>query len=135
MGSFYKGHSKSYHSLLDNIDEVKKHYNLSKNGFFGEKGKSKERFIRQIICDNPIIEATKFYNLLAYGGQENIIYKNTNKIIISYMKDGTIITLRTITSSQNSPAVEINIRKSNNHKNIKYQKIHFESENNNDTNK
>ena len=41
------------------------------------------------------------------------------------MKDGTIVSYREVSSSDGSPAVEINIRKSDEHGDIKYQKIHF----------
>ena len=124
MGTYYKGETKTYHSLLDNIVEVKKHYKINEKGFFGEKGKSTKRMIRQINCENPVDEATNFYNIISYGGIEKTIIKN-NKIKITLLKDGTIITLRIITSTIDSPSVEINIRDSKNHSNIKYQKIHF----------
>ena len=42
------------------------------------------------------------------------------------LKDGTIITYREITSTKDSPAVEINIKQSNDSGGIKNQKIHFE---------
>lgn len=41
------------------------------------------------------------------------------------MKDGTILSYREVSSSDGSPAVEINIRQSDDHSDIKYQKIHF----------
>lgn len=41
------------------------------------------------------------------------------------MRDGTIISYREISSSDGSPAVEINIKQSTDHADIKYQKIHF----------
>lgn len=41
------------------------------------------------------------------------------------MVDGTIITFRPISSSDGSPAVDINIKGSDNHGKLKAQKIHF----------
>ncbi len=41
------------------------------------------------------------------------------------MKDGTVISYRKITSSSNSPAVEIRFRKLDSKYGIKDQKIHF----------
>ena len=41
------------------------------------------------------------------------------------LKDGTIISFRAISSSDGTPVVEINIRKSNTHGDVKRQKIHF----------
>lgn len=45
--------------------------------------------------------------------------------MISRMKDGTVISYRKITSSSNSPAVEIRFRKLDSKYGIKDQKIHF----------
>ena len=41
------------------------------------------------------------------------------------MKDGSILSYREVSSSDGTPAVEINIKKSTDHGGIKYQKIHF----------
>lgn len=41
------------------------------------------------------------------------------------MSDGTIITYREVSSSDASPAVDINIKKSTNPSGVKSQKIHF----------
>ena len=50
---------------------------------------------------------------------------DNGKGVYTKMKDGSILSFREITSSADSPAVEINIRESNNYGDIKYQKIHF----------
>lgn len=41
------------------------------------------------------------------------------------MKDGSILSYREVSSSDGSPAVEINIKKSIDHGGIKNRKIHF----------
>ena len=41
------------------------------------------------------------------------------------MKDGSILSYRETSSSDGSPAVEINIKHSTDHGDVKYQKIHF----------
>lgn len=47
---------------------------------------------------------------------------------ITYMADGSIITFRPITKSDNYPAVNINISRSTDYGGIKTQKIHFGKE-------
>ena len=44
---------------------------------------------------------------------------------VAKMKDGTIISYREVTSSDGTPAVEINISNSNDPADVKKQKIHF----------
>ena len=44
------------------------------------------------------------------------------------MADGSIITWRSVSSSDGSPVVEINIKKSSHSGGLKEQKIHFEKE-------
>lgn len=44
---------------------------------------------------------------------------------VTKMRDGSIISYRPISSSDGSPAIDINIRKSRNSGGIKQQKIHF----------
>lgn len=124
MGTYYKGNTPTYRELLDNIKEITKDYPLNACGYFGEKGKSSNCQIRQIYCEDPIKEAQYFYDIIAFGGIETNI--PNNKGVRTKLKDGTVITYREVTSTKDSPAVEININKSNNHGNIKYQKIHFE---------
>jgi hypothetical protein len=124
MGTYYKGNTPTYREILDNIDNIIKDYPLNNCGYFGEKGKAGNCQIRQIYCNDPIKEAQKFYNIVAFGGIETNLQNNMG--VRTKLKDGTVITYREITSTKDSPAVEININKSNNHGNIKPQKIHFE---------
>ena len=50
---------------------------------------------------------------------------NNGKGVYTKMKDGSILSYREVSSSDGSPAVEINIKQSTDHGDIKYQKIHF----------
>lgn len=130
MGSFnYKGNTKSYNSISDNLQKTKDLYSFN-NGYFGIIGKSGQKDIRQINCLDPIYESKKFYDTLTNGGIEETI--SNGKGLKTIMKDGSIITYRIITSTDRSPAVDINIKNSNNTGGINRQKIHFEMEKNND---
>ena len=51
---------------------------------------------------------------------------SNGKGYITELKDGTIISYREVTSTEGSPAVEINIKKSTDTGGVKKQKIHFE---------
>jgi hypothetical protein len=73
--------------------------------------------------DNPIKTAKDFYDKASYGGIEKPLCDG--KGYYTKMKDGTILSFRMISTSDSSPAVEINIRKSNDYGDLKYQKIHF----------
>ena len=70
--------------------------------------------------------ARDFYEKIAKGGLEESL--SNGKGVSTRMKDGTVIVYREITSTPNSPAVEINIRKIKVNTKIKNQKIHFEKE-------
>lgn len=124
MGNFYKGNSPTYRSLRDNLSKVNKNYIQSVDGFFGEVGKAGVDEIRQIDVDDVISESKKFYDTIAYGGIETKLPKWNG--VRTELRDGTIIVYRVITSTPNSPAVEINVRKSNDNCGLKYHKIHFE---------
>ena len=67
--------------------------------------------------------AKDFYEKLTYGAIEKSLPNGKGKI--AKLKDGTIITYREISSSDGSPAVDINIKKSTNSNGVKQQKIHF----------
>lgn len=125
MGSYFKGGTNTYHSISDNIGHTAENYHYE-DGYFGKKGKSTITSNREIDCDNPLNEANKFYNFIANGGIETTL--ENGKGLSTKLKDGTVITYREITSTLNSPAVEINIKKSTDTGGIKKQKIHFEKE-------
>lgn len=116
----YVGRKQQFRSLDQNIDLTILKYPLS-NGYFGSKGSSFG--IREIHSRNHEETAKDFFNKIAKGG---ILDLQTIKGgVVSRMKDGTIISYRKVTSSNNSPAVEIRFRKLDSKYGIKDQKIHF----------
>lgn len=124
MGHGYKGNTGHYHSITENLPALTSQYKYS-NGYFGEKGIGRS-FVRNIQSDAPLNTAKDFYNKIAHGGIEKKM--SNGKGIYTKMKDGSIISFREISSSDGTPAVEINIRRSNEHGELKYQKIHFTKE-------
>lgn len=116
----YKGGTGSHHSIADNKDALTSKYPL-RNGYFGSKGSSSS--VRRIESEDPVSTATDFYEEAAKGGVE--IALDNGKGVKSEMANGTKITMRPVSSSDGSPAVDINISKSNDPAGIKQQKIHF----------
>lgn len=121
MGVSYKGGAPSYYSIKDNVNSLKKTFEYN-DGYFGKPGKNYN--IRVIYSKNPIEEGKKFYKKISYGGIEKDLTNGKGKI--THMVDGTIITFRLITKSNNYPGIDINISKSRDSCGIKMQKIHFE---------
>ena len=122
MGLGFKGDTGHHHTISENIDELKKDYQY-KNGYLGRKGQSSYESTRNINCKNPIDESKTFYDKLAHGGIESKL--PNGKGYMTEMSDGSIITFREYQSSDGSPVVDINIKKSTNTGGIKKQKIHF----------
>lgn len=125
MGTGFKGYSKYFRSIGQNILSASSVYEYS-NGRFGICSPSTGKKTRNIVSSNPLETATDFYNKIAYGGVEKT-YDN-GKMKITHMADGSIITWRSVSTSDGSPVVEINIKKSSHSGGIKEQKIHFEKE-------
>ena len=89
---------------------------------------SRDISIRNIISEDPSAAAKEFYDSIAYGGIErNLTDKKTgaNKGMVAKMADGSIITWREVSSSDGSPAVDINIERSSDNNVVQQQKIHF----------
>ncbi len=107
----------------NNIHYTAQEYGLSPSGYFGEKGKKgSANWIRQIFCNNPIAEAARFYDLLSEGGKEKTMPNGHG--VMTIMPDGSMISIRIITSSVGSPAVELKLNGV--HQGVKSkQKIHF----------
>ncbi len=131
MGTGYKGNSKIYRSIGQNIILAASKYHYC-NGYFGVKSPSTGHRTRNIISNNPIDTAKDFYDKIAFGGKETVL-KNGN-LNITYMADGTVVTMRIASHSDGTPAVEINIIDSTHTGGVKEQKIHFISEEKNDNN-
>ena len=126
MGTFtYKGGSAYHRSVEQNLMPTAAAYEYA-NGYFGKSGSSTGSRTRNISSQNNLETAKDFYNKISYGGIEHS-YDNGNRKI-SHMADGTIITMRQISSSDGTPVVEINISSSTHTGGIKKQKIHFVTE-------
>ncbi len=121
MGRGLKGGASHFCSLLENEASLKNAYEFN-DGYFGEKGKGRS-FTRNIICDDPKVTAKAFYDNAAYGGLEKKIQEN--KGVYTKLADGSVLSYRESSTSDGSPAVEINIRTSKYSGDIKQQKIHF----------
>ena len=80
--------------------------------------------VRIIYCDDPATTGKDFYDKITHRGIKEAL--ENRKGFKTTMTDGTIITFRPSTKSNNNPGVDINISKSDSHGNLKQQKIHFE---------
>ena len=129
MGLEYKGNADHYHSLSENLPSLTSQYPLN-NGYFGDKGNSNNNSVRHIASDDPSATALDFYNTIAHGGIESEIYDSSGKVkgAKTSLADGTIITWRETSNSDGSPAIDINIDRSNSSSGLKTQKIHFVKE-------
>ena len=125
MGHGYKGDTGHQHTIGENLDSVANKFKYNKStGYFGDKGQSSQNKVRNIVSDNPSASAKEFYDTIAYGGLEKEL--SNGKGLKTDMADGSTITFREISSSDGSPAVDINITKTDSVAgNIKTQKIHF----------
>lgn len=122
MGVSYKGGSPIYRSLRDNVESMisDPQYHF-KDGYFGPKHKG-SHFAHDLFFDDPVSAAKEFYDRIAYGGIE---YEISEGNWTTKMKDGTYINFRIKTSSEGSPAVQIDIKESNDNAGIEYHKVHF----------
>ena len=121
MGTGYKGGSPTYRSVLENIPNLKSEYKYN-NGYFFETGLGRD-FTRENYSKNPLKTAKEFYDKLTYGGIETEL--GNGKGLKTRMADGTIASFRKTSTSDGSPVVEINIKKSSSHGDLQEQKIHF----------
>lgn len=125
MGTGYKGDSKYYRSIGQNILLAKSKYGYS-NGYFGESSPSTGSRTRNISSEDPKATAVDFYNKVAFGGIEEKY--NGGKLKITQMADGTVVTWRETSHSDGTSVVEINIKNSSHTGGVKKQKIHFTEE-------
>jgi hypothetical protein len=123
MGTGYKGNSKYYRSIGQNVLIASSKYAYS-NGRFGISSPSTGNKTRNIISDDPLSTAKDFYDRIAFGGIESIY--DDGRICITQMADGSVVTMRPVSSSPDgSPVVEINVSGSLHTGGVKQQKIHF----------
>lgn len=121
MGHGYKGDTGHHHSITENLPSLTSNYGYH-NGYFGVKGQG-TNYVRNIASDNPVETARDFYDKASHGGIERPL--DNGRGLYTKMKDGTILSFREVSASDGTPAVEINIKKSSDHGDVKYQKIHF----------
>lgn len=107
------------HNLTDNLPALTKSFPLSVGGYFGVKGSGKTS-VRRIESASPVTTAKEFFRLATIGGGS--VKSKPNGAIVIKMKGGTQITYRETSSSDGSPAVDINITSPGR---VKRQKIHF----------
>ena len=111
-----------FHSLNDNLADVTRRFPLAPYGKFGERGKGDARVIKS---NAPVGTAYEFFNRITagYATIRRIPYKDgSKKGCVATLKDGTKITIRKKSSSDGSPAVDINIVSPGR---VKTHKIHF----------
>ena len=121
MGTAYKGNSKYYRSIGQNILLASKKYGFY-GGYFGKNSKHGHDRTRNIAAPDNLTAATDFYNKIAFGGIERKIDEN---VCITRMADGMVVTMRKTSHSDGTPVVDINIRSSTHTGGVKGQKIHF----------
>ena len=123
MGTCYKGNARFFRSIGQNVLITASKYHF-KNGRFGVNSPSTGNKTRNIVSSDPISSAKDFYEKIAFGGKETKY--NGGKVRVTRMSDGSVITMRPISSSPDgSPVVEINITGSSHAGGLKQQKIHF----------
>ena len=118
----FKGGTDSWQSVGDNLSDLKDNYDY-RDGYFGDPSAPKKPRIRHIEGDDPVSTARDFYDRATQGGIEEPL--PNGKGVKTTMSDGTVITMREVSSSDGSPAVDINISRSSGTDGIKGQKIHF----------
>lgn len=102
MGTGFKEGIKVYHSITDNIHKLSYKYQYA-DGLFGTPGNKYP--VREIYSSDHINESKKFYDLLSYGGLQTSFTKGKTVNLKTVMADGTIVTYRKTTSTENSPAI------------------------------
>lgn len=125
MKAIFKIFERSKRTTIEkNAQYVSKKYPVTKDGYFGKPGKSSK--VRVITSSNQHKTSKDFFSSLSKGGTTTKLKNGKGKKTI--LPDKTDIVHRPITSTKDSPAVDITIKKDSK---IKTQKIHFEKENRN----
>ncbi|MBQ7120402.1 MAG: hypothetical protein IJO09_09325, partial [Oscillospiraceae bacterium] len=105
--------SKPITSVTDNYELAKAYQSPNGNGMFGIKGEN----CRIYKSSDQYESAADFYARISRGGEETML---GTKGITSKFDDGSMVMYRVITSTKNSPAVEIKLVSKG-----KVQKMHF----------
>ena len=109
--------SNGISNIDDNVSKMTGKFAPNEYGNFGRPGKN----TRVIDCDDPISESESFYNQIGRGGKISVLPHGNGTT--TRLDDGTIITYRVITTTTDSPAVQINVKFVETR--INDQKIHF----------
>ena len=105
-------------SIEENVESVRKTYELHEDGYFAERGVKPH--IREFVSETPQSSAKDFYHKLGKGGKESDIPGGIG--LRRRLDDGTWVNIRLKTSTPDSPAVQISSSAS---KMVKNQKVHF----------
>ena len=122
MGEDNTGNIFPTGSLLNNVDSMLRLYPIN-NGLFGVQGLSRDPSIRNIVSDTPLETAIDFYSRISSGGVEQPLPGGNG--VRTTLVDGSVITFRKVSTSDGSPAISINVRRSTGSGEIRSQKIHF----------
>ena len=125
MGTYNPGNPHNAGKTFnDNLtSSFLKDYPVTKAGYFGKAGNSTS--IREIQSADAYTTAQDFADRISEG---SVSTKNITHGWVATLADGTRITYRVVTSSEGSPAVDINIEKGSYKGKVKTQKIHFVTE-------
>ena len=104
-------------SINENVAKMQGKFAPNEHGNFGVQGKN----TRVIKCDDPIKDSATFYDRIGKGGKLETIPGKEGTV--TTLDDNSKITYRIITTTEGSPAVQINVK--NVTTGIKNQKIHF----------
>lgn len=91
-------------SFDDNLDGIRSAFPSFPKGMKWENKKRKR--LTTIESENPLATATLFANLASAGFTRE---KNTDNGFRRWLSDGSVIGLRYVSSSDGSPAVDLNI--------------------------
>lgn len=116
------GGTSAPHTFADNLASLERKYPLSPSGYFGTKGQGRS-FVRHISSDTPVATANDFYNTATKNSVSERDIGGKGKM--ATLRDGTTVSIREVSSSDGSPAVEIKISSPGR---VKDQKIHFVKE-------
>lgn len=96
---------------------------LEANGYFGDKYPRSKPKTREIVSNSPVKDARELFRQITKGGVKEDIPGLKGQAV--RLPEGTLVTLRLVTSSSGSPAVEINIKETIKGFKVRTQKIHF----------
>lgn len=109
-------YSRKKTSIDENAKLVKAKYGLDENGMFCESTKRAQVYRSK----RPIEDSIDFYEKLGTGGRKDDLPNGHGTR--TFLDDGSVITHRIVTSTPDSPAVDIKIVSPSF---VKPQKIHF----------